>query len=216
MPPIVRQFVGDPGVKYKNVLNLGYPYYMIGDDGSVWSRWIRATRGKARASPFLGTEWMRVHIISTKDGRQLVDMYNPNLRIRSRLIYVHKLVLTAFRGLCPDGMEACHFPNRDPSDNRLCNLRWDTRKANMADRDAHGTTARGSRCGLSKYTEEFVARVRTEAATLPQYGRVKFLSKKHGIPWSTTKKIILGYGWKHVAVTVPYVKRSNGKGQNQL
>jgi len=45
---------------------------------------------------------------------------------------VHRLVLEAFVGPCPHGCEACHR-NNDPSDNRIENLRWDTKQSNLAD-----------------------------------------------------------------------------------
>ncbi len=51
---------------------------------------------------------------------------------------VHRLVLEAFVGPCPPGMEGCHN-NGDPWDNQLSNLRWDTHKNNMADAMSHGT-----------------------------------------------------------------------------
>lgn len=49
-----------------------------------------------------------------------------------KTLRVHRLVLMAFIGPCPPGLEACHG-NDIPDDNRLENLRWDTRKANRAD-----------------------------------------------------------------------------------
>ncbi len=51
---------------------------------------------------------------------------------------VHRLVLEAFIGQCPDGMECCHN-NGVRNDNRLSNLRWDTTSANMFDKQRHGT-----------------------------------------------------------------------------
>lgn len=51
---------------------------------------------------------------------------------------VHRLVLEAFVGPCPDGMEGCHN-NGDRADARLSNLRWDTRLANIRDKFEHGT-----------------------------------------------------------------------------
>lgn len=51
---------------------------------------------------------------------------------------VHRLVLTAFCGPCPEGMEACHN-NGDRGDARLANLRWDTPSNNSRDRRRHGT-----------------------------------------------------------------------------
>ncbi|HEV2294077.1 MAG TPA: HNH endonuclease signature motif containing protein [Tepidisphaeraceae bacterium] len=52
--------------------------------------------------------------------------------------YVHQLVCAAFYGPRPDGYDCCHN-NGNPRDNRASNLRWDTRKANVADSIEHGT-----------------------------------------------------------------------------
>ena len=61
--------------------------------------------------------------------------------LRQKQFKVHQLVLTAFVGECPDGMECCHN-NGIRNDNRVENLRWDTKKGNMADKVKHGTTTR--------------------------------------------------------------------------
>lgn len=45
---------------------------------------------------------------------------------------VHQLVLEAFVGPRPSGMEGCHR-NDNPSDNALSNLRWDTPRENRLD-----------------------------------------------------------------------------------
>ena len=45
---------------------------------------------------------------------------------------VHQLVLLAFVGPCPEGMEVCHGDG-DPTNNRLDNLRYDTRSENIMD-----------------------------------------------------------------------------------
>jgi hypothetical protein len=55
---------------------------------------------------------------------------------------VHRLVLMAFVGKCPDGMECCHN-NGDASDNKIENLRWDTHKNNNHDRKIHGNYKTG-------------------------------------------------------------------------
>ena len=64
-----------------------------------------------------------------KVGYPIVMLWRNN---KSKTLYVHRLVLEAFVGPCPDGMECCHH-NDDPLDNRLSNLRWDDRKGNMSD-----------------------------------------------------------------------------------
>lgn len=51
--------------------------------------------------------------------------------------YIHRLVLEAFVGPCPEGMETCHN-NGVRTDNRLENLRWDTSSANNDDIVKHG------------------------------------------------------------------------------
>ena len=74
-----------------------------------------------------------------KTIRPSVGLYKKKKMI---LYLIHRLVLEAFIGPCPEGMECCHFPDRDPSNNRLENLRWDTHKANVADSIKHGTCYR--------------------------------------------------------------------------
>jgi hypothetical protein len=53
--------------------------------------------------------------------------------------YVHRLVLEAFVGPCPEGMQARHYPDPDPTNNRLANLSWDTPSQDNYDRVEHGT-----------------------------------------------------------------------------
>jgi hypothetical protein len=60
---------------------------------------------------------------------------------------VHTLVMAAFVGDCPDGLEVCH--HRDiKADNRLCELRYDSHAANHADktRNGHDHNANKTRC----------------------------------------------------------------------
>ena len=68
--------------------------------------------------------------------------------------------MEAFVGPCPPGMEVRHFPDRDPTNNRLDNLQYGTRQENMEDRTIHGTDNRGERSGRAKLTEEKVRQIR--------------------------------------------------------
>jgi hypothetical protein len=66
------------------------------------------------------------------------------------------LVLTAFVGPKPPGLECCHFNDRQ-SDNSLTNLRWDTRSANAQDnvRNGNHPNARKTHCPRNHaYTPE--------------------------------------------------------------
>lgn len=58
---------------------------------------------------------------------------------RRRHVRVAHLVLEAFVGPRPPGLEACHDPDPDPWNNHRANLRWDTRSANQLDSVRHGT-----------------------------------------------------------------------------
>lgn len=60
---------------------------------------------------------------------------------------VHSLVLEAFVGPCPDGMECCHR-NDIRTDNRLSNLRWGSSSDNELDkvRNGHHHQARKTHC----------------------------------------------------------------------
>lgn len=59
----------------------------------------------------------------------------------TRNAYVHRLVLEAFVGPCPPGMEGAHGNGRH-TDNRPENLRWATHRENVADAVKHGTHGR--------------------------------------------------------------------------
>lgn len=68
-------------------------------------------------------------------GHLYVGLHN-GVRTSAQL---HRVVLEAFIGPCPDGMEALHI-NGNPADNRVGNLRWGTRSENQIDRVRHGTS----------------------------------------------------------------------------
>ena len=50
----------------------------------------------------------------------------------------HHVIMFAFVGPRPDGLECCHNDG-NPANNRLENLRWDTLSSNHLDRVRHGT-----------------------------------------------------------------------------
>lgn len=54
-----------------------------------------------------------------------------------KTLHLHRIVLEAFIGPCPEGMEGLH-KNGVRSDNYLENLRWGTHVENCADRSRHG------------------------------------------------------------------------------
>lgn len=59
-------------------------------------------------------------------------------RGRKKAYGVHQLVLMAFVGPCPPGLQCCHNDG-NPANNRVENLRWDTPLSNSRDAVKHGS-----------------------------------------------------------------------------
>ena len=69
---------------------------------------------------------------------------------RQKTLHVHRMVLEAFVGPCPEGHEALHHDG-DKGNSQLGNLRWGTHVENCTDRTRHGTS--GSVLTLSRARE---------------------------------------------------------------
>lgn len=72
-----------------------------------------------------------------------VNLSRGNKNQRSH--HVHRLVMEAFVGPLPAGMQTRHL-NGDPSDCRLANLAYGTPTQNALDKRAHGTSGWTSEC----------------------------------------------------------------------
>lgn len=108
---------------------------------------------------------------------------------------VHRLVLETFLGPRPEGMEACHFPDRDPGNNRLANLRWDTSAANKADAVRHGTMG-GSKCRFSKYNHAEIRDLRAAGLSGAE------ISKRTGISKPHLWRILNDWNWRATGVAL--------------
>jgi hypothetical protein len=92
-------------------------YYEVSDQGNVKS-FVFDGRGRLLKPYAAGTNHLAVKL---KGGARR---------------YVHRLILTAFRGPCPDGWVARHI-NGVGADNRLDNIEWSSRSRNALDREQH-------------------------------------------------------------------------------
>ena len=101
-------------------------YYEVSDLGNVRSK-VRKLKNNIAIRSYGGKE---VKSFLKPNGYMFVNLTTSNLR---KQVSVHTLVLTAFIGERPKDYDACHY-NGIRTDNRLINLRWDTRKSNHADR----------------------------------------------------------------------------------
>lgn len=97
--------------------------YEVSDQGRVRSAPRPKTRGGLLRPG--GHRSGHLHVVLSRAGRVCTRQ-------------VHRLVLEAFTGPCPEGQECRHL-NGDPADNRHVNLCWGTRSENVQDMIRHGT-----------------------------------------------------------------------------
>src|SRR5215210_6870775 len=146
----VDQFTSE--VEYRSIDR--FPGYRFGSDGSVWSKWTQVWQGYRK--PFrtvLGnqeSDWSRlVGVPASRCGHLHVWLKIEGTN-QSKNFLVHRLILEAFVSPPPEGMVGRHFPDRDPSNNRIDNLSWGTPLQNTADRIAHGTVCWGEKHPMAK------------------------------------------------------------------
>lgn len=127
-----------------------------------------------------------------KRGRLVVYLWKNNQR---RALGVGRLVLEAFVGPCPPEMECCHFPDSDPCNCHLDNLRWDTKKANCQDKRAHGTYHIGEKHMGAKLTNALVRQIR-RCKSAGETSRSISDDLRIGI--STIQDVYKGRTWTHI------------------
>lgn len=107
--------------------------YSVSDMGCV--------RSEDRVVPHPASGKLTIHgrILRQKTDRKgyrRISLSRGSEGVSTRL--VHQLVIESFVGPRTPAIDVCHN-NGDPADNRLVNLRYDSRSGNMLDRRAHGT-----------------------------------------------------------------------------
>jgi hypothetical protein len=152
----------------------GVPGYRVSDEGQ-----IRSPRGVRKLQV-------------SHDGHLYIHMYRrgagANGPRRNRKLWVHRAVLEAFVGPCPDMQEARHL-NGNPADNRLANLAWGTRLENMADKHVHGTQTRGVDHPPAVLTPEQAAAIRGDERSS------RAVAADYGVSHTTVLEIRRGNRW---------------------
>lgn len=118
----------------------------------------------------------------SKSGHLTVALGKGNSKL------VHKLVLLAFEGPCPDGFEVLHRDG-DPANNRLDNLRYGTRSENLEDIFYH----KGR-----QLSREQVLYVRKRAEEGFHYGERYQLALSWGVNPATVYHTASGRQYAHV------------------
>lgn len=163
----------------------GFPGYCIGDDGSIWS--TRQSRGN---------EWRKLKPRRQPNNYLSIVLCRPPV-MTVRLI--HQLVLEHFVSPRPEGMDACHNDG-SRTNNRLENLRWDTRKGNFADKIKHGTHNKGENHQQAKLTEKQVVVIWQRLKT-GKKGIGVTLAKEYNVGTKTISDIKLKRTWSHVTAS---------------
>ncbi len=213
-------------VVYRSLDFLGYPAYRVGTDGSIWSKRFRSDRlfagedaakirdlhAGGRSINSLTREYSCSNraiircLSGDRDWKRLVAADGPNNYKTTTLrnmdgkgqvsFLIHRIVLLAFVGPCPDGMEARHFPDNDRGNNCLENLSWATKQVNEADKIFHGTLTCGERNGMSKLTRANVEEVRLLAS---QGVTREIIAGKFGITKEHVSALVSRKRWRNDA-----------------
>ena len=157
-------------------------FYQVSDEGCVRSldRTIVTREGVLR--PLRGRV-MKIHLLYR--GHRGICFHRDGI---SKRMLVHRLVLTAFVGPCPDGMECRHLDG-NPGNNHLENLKWGTRLENCADRTLHG-------CDGRKLTDTQALKIRALYST----GRHKqtSIAEMYGVSGPTVSGIVTRKRYNHL------------------
>lgn len=159
--------------------------YQVSNRGRVWSSWRGGRLLKAVHAGRPGYLRLRVILCNGETRRQ---------------VGVHQLVMLAFVGPCPPGMEVLHNDGNEYRNWWPENLRYGTHKENQQDMVRHGRAMGcgklGSEHPKAKLTEDLVRQIRCEYAA----GGVteRDLSARHGVNVSTLHRLLVRKTWTHV------------------
>ncbi len=150
-------------------------FYQASDHGSIKSlvRAVPMSDGRTYRvkEKMLKQSWNGAyrHVILSSSGRE-------------ETMLVHRLVLLAFVGSCPDGMEARHLDG-NTENNRLDNLEWGTPKENHEDRVRHKTARYGRAFRLSSGQRQRIRKLKARGE-LNTAMRME-LAKEYGVCFGT-------------------------------
>lgn len=165
-------------------------YYKVSDQGRVMSMARTITKKDGTTQSYddrVLAPWTH------KSGHLYVSLHKGKGKKSHQ---VHRLVLAAFIGSCPDGMEVCHADGV-ASNNNLANLRYGTRKENVADAVSSGSMLRGSANGHAKLTETDIPRI---FALYAAGETQKQIAARFGVGFGAIQKVLDRTRWAHVNV----------------
>jgi HNH endonuclease len=162
-----------------------FPGYRISNQGVLQS---------CRNHGKLTNDWRTLNKKPDKTGYTTIMLSCNSKKIYKRL---HTLVMLAFIGPCPAGMEVCHN-NGNRTDNRLANLRYDTRKHNHDDTLRHGRRPVGEQRWNSKLKKEDIPIIRAYIETGFSDIEIADIFSDRKIDRKTINAVRIGKTWKHI------------------
>ena len=166
-----------------------FPGYRFGSDGTVWTAWNKVPASPVRGWKFvIGESWRQMKFTTARGGYSRVCLRDRRMHL------VHRLILEAFVGPCPAGLE-CRHGNGDPADNCIDNLSWGTHSANCLDKEDHGNGFRGESNRTARLTESQVIEIRRRCAAGESQLDVR---RDYEIDQSHISSIVRRVIWKHV------------------
>lgn len=108
---------------------------------------------------------------------------------------VHRAVLEAFVGPCPDGYQGAHLDG-NKTNNHIENLKWTTPKENNDQKRAHGTWQWGERHGAHKLSlaQAQEIRARYVRGSRGENGATGF-ARRFGVNRRTVHRVISNESW---------------------
>ena len=156
----------------------GYSNYQVSTLGRVWSK-----GNKLYLKP-----------IAHSAGYNQCAFYKNR---KQKIFLVHRLVLLAFVGPCPEGLETAHLDG-DPLNNRLDNLIYTTPSENNLMKCKHGTMNNGERNNFARLTEGQVKEIRKTYRFRRRGFGTHALAKKYNTAQHTIWAIVVNKTWKHL------------------
>ena len=136
-------------------------------------------------------------------GRKLAPATNPktgylhvSLSLGGKAFsrHIHRLVALSFVSGYEDGFDVCHIDG-SRTNNTQENLRWDTRKGNLADTILHNTRLRGFSQNGAKLNDDAVISLRTDRSNGMTWDKI---GEKYCVSRSAARAAGLGKTWGHV------------------
>lgn len=166
----------------------GWPGYAATSVGQVYT--CRNSNDSSRYK----TYWRLRSLPFTPAGYHAVAL---SLNGKIKRTTVSRLVLMAFRGPPKPGQECCHN-NGVRADDRLSNLRWDTKESNFSDKKLHGTDPVGERHPSARLKESDIKEIRERYVFRGGPNDARSIAADYGISRQHVNDIVNRKTWRHL------------------